>query len=85
MMLPGGSIKKESTLRSIIHLDKLLKKTQEKRSIERTYLNKNLDNNKGIDITQSTYYQSKFPDPTANKPISREEYFKGHVSNAASL
>ncbi len=50
MLIPGGSIKKESTLRSIIHLDKIIKKTQEKKSIERTYLKQNSDVNKGVEI-----------------------------------
>lgn len=76
------SVNKESTIRSIIHLDKIIKQTQEKRSIERSYLKQHLDKNKGIDIVRSTYYQSRFPDTTgADNAVSREEYFKEHVDN----
>ncbi len=50
-------MQQESTLRSILHLDKLLKRTSEKRSVERSYLK---DTSKAAEIDHSTYYKSKY-------------------------
>ncbi len=67
---------KENTLRSISHLDKLIKRTQEK---QKSYMHINSSElNKGVEA-DSKYYHTKYKQQSTNEGVgqnTKEEYFK---------
>jgi hypothetical protein len=64
---------KENTLRSITHLDKLIRRTQEK---QKAYIHMQTSElNKGIDA-ESKYYQTKQSTNEGAGLNTKEEYYK---------
>ena len=76
---------KENTLRSITHLDKLIRRTQEKQKayihMQTSELNKDVE-------AESKYYQTKYHQQRSNEGAglnTKEEYFKEQILNENSL